>query len=193
MIAAAAKPSRNNRGSTPESSSDEWRTPLKLFRAIERHLGLIFIADMAATKDNALCPIYFTEEDNTLLLPSDDILSRLHRSHTTVDPDRHALFCNPPYKNTGLTAWMEKGKLVSERLGLPWVNLLPASRTEQEFMHMYAADKFHLDFLKKRADYLREDGTPGGRPNHPSFLVTFPGSNKRILGGTFGLMEWRDE
>ena len=47
------------------SNSDEWTTPSALFRALDRRFG--FELDPAATKENALCPMYFTKEDSGLL------------------------------------------------------------------------------------------------------------------------------
>jgi hypothetical protein len=186
------KASRNNRGSTPDKSSDEWRTPLRLYRAIQQHLGVFFIADMAAAAENALAPCYFDKDYDTLAQPAEDIVARILRAHPNPDPRRHALFCNPPYGSTGLEPWLLKARQVSTISGLAWVNLLPASRTEQDFFYALAPAEYRLDFLRRRADYLRANGLPGGRPNHPSMLMTLPGRNSQIIGGTFGHLEWRD-
>lgn len=190
-IEKRTKASRNNRGSTKGQSRDDWRTPPKLFRAIEEHLGVHFIADMAASRENALCPVYFTAEYDTLAQPAEDIAGRLRRFINDPDPARHALFCNPPYSK-GLETWMRKARHVSAVTHLPWVMLLPASRTEQDFFYACAAEAYNLTFLKDRADYLRPDGQPGGRPNHPSFVITFPGDNRRIVGGAFSHLEWKE-
>ena len=49
------------------SNSDEWTTPSALFRALDRRFG--FELDPAATRENALCPMFFTEADDGLSLP----------------------------------------------------------------------------------------------------------------------------
>lgn len=185
------KATRNNRGSVPGKASDEWRTPLKVIRAIERHLGVQFIADMAATRDNALCPIYFTKEDDTLTMPMEAIVDRLLASITNPLPAVHALWCNPPYGSTGLEPWIDRAAEVSLLTGLPWIMLLPASRSEQPWFHSRPAEDMNLTYLKERVDYLRADGLPGGRPNHPSHVVTFPGRNPRIAGGRFSHLAWK--
>lgn len=183
-----AKPSKHNRGSTPGEDSDDWRTPLPVLRAIERHLGLIFIADMAASEENALCSVYFTEQDNTLEMPVGAIKDRILEGFPTPTVQRHGLFCNPPYKSTGLIPWLTKGAEVAKRLDIPWSFLLPASRTEQPWMHLFPAREFHLTLIKHRIAFLRPDGTPGLRPNHPSMVMTFPGANEGIFRGCFSLL-----
>ncbi|MEO7778492.1 MAG: DNA N-6-adenine-methyltransferase [Fibrobacteria bacterium] len=189
----AQKVSRSNRGSLPGEDSDEWRTPLPVLRAIERHLGVHFIADMAADRHNSVCPIYFTREDDTLAMNAGSIRDRIRDSLPAVDPQKHALFCNPPYKATGLAAWIQKGAAVSKWIDLPWVFLLPASRTEQPWMHLRPAHEFNLTLVKHRIAYIRPDGTPGTRPNHPSMVMAFPGENRRILGGRFSLLNREKE
>lgn len=191
MIAPAPKPSRNNRGSTPDKSSDNWRTDPRLFRVIQQHLGVQFLADMAADADNALCPVFFDKDYDTLVQPAEDIVARILRFHPNPDPRRQALWCNPPYGSTGLEPWLLKARQVSTISGLPWVNLLPASRTEQDFFYSLKPTEYKLDFLRKRADFRRPNGTAGGRPNHPSMLLTLPGRNTEIIPGTFGHLEWR--
>ncbi len=188
MSTATAKPSKHNRGSTPGEDSDDWRTPLPVLRSIERHLGLHFIADMAASHDNALCSVYFTERDNTLEMLAGAIKDRILDGVPAADPQKHALFCNPPYKSTGLIPWLQKGAAVSKWIDLPWVFLLPASRTEQPWMHLFPAPEFNLTLVKHRIAFLRPDGTPGIRPNHPSMVMAFPGQNRRIVGGRFSLL-----
>lgn len=188
-IAAEKKPDRNNRGSVKGNDSDEWRTPLPVLRAIERHLGVHFIADMAADMNNALCSIFFTREDDTLTMAPAAMLERMQTMIPNPDPDRHALWCNPPYGNTGLAPWIEKAAVVTKEIDLPWVFLLPASRTEQPWMHIRPAEEFNLALVKYRIAYLRPDGSPGLRPNHPSLVMTFPGLNHRILGGRFSQLD----
>lgn len=185
------KADRNNRGSVPGKASDEWRTPLKVFRCIERHLGVQFIADMAATKDNALAPIYFTKEDDTLSMSAEAILERIVASIAIPNREVHALWCNPPYAHAGMESWMDKAAEVSHVTGLPWVMLLPASRSEQPWFHSRPASDMNLTYMKERIAFLRADGTPGTRPNHPSHAVTLPGLNTRIARGGFTHLDWK--
>jgi len=180
---------KHDRGSTPGNDSDEWRSPLPLVRSTERHLGITFIADMAATPENALCPIYFTKHDNPLRMTGREIRDRIGPN---AHPDQgHALWNNPPYGSTGLDPWIVLAHQFSSDYGFPWVLPLPASRTEQSWMYVRPACDYKVTFLRHRVPYLREDGTPGKAPNHPSLLITFPGHNPTIKGGTFSLLAWK--
>lgn len=192
VLEKAPKASRNNRGSVPGFSRDDWRTPPPLFRAIQAHLGLFCIADMAADRENALCPIWFGKDFDTLAQPAEDIAARILKALPNPDPAHHALWCNPPYSAEGLEAWMRKGRHVSAVTRLPWVMLLPASRTEQDFFYTCPPESYHLTYLKVRAAYVRPDGTKGKSPNHPSFVITFPGDNYRIAGGAFDHLAWKE-
>lgn len=62
------------------SRNDEWTTPIKLFNHFDRQYD--FTLDAAATRENALCDLYFTKETNAL----NQILGRGERA-----------WCNPPY------------------------------------------------------------------------------------------------
>ncbi|MEO7958427.1 MAG: DNA N-6-adenine-methyltransferase [Fibrobacteria bacterium] len=186
--------SKHNRGSTPGNDSDEWRSPLRVVRAIERHFGFHFVADMAATQENAICPIYFTKEDNTLSASIEDIYAKIKRTVLNPDPTLHALWCNPPYGSTGLEPWIDAANRVSKSgPRLPWVFLLPASRSEQDWLYMRPPTDYHVTFLRRRVPYLRPDGTPGKAPNHPSFVLAFPGAGEpsRMLGGAFSHLDWK--
>jgi phage N-6-adenine-methyltransferase len=193
MIEAQAETEVNNhnRGSLPGKDSDEWRTPLPVLRAIERHYGIQFIADMAATPDNALCPVFFTKEDNTLTLPATIIRDRIRAFLQTPSPSLHALWCNPPYGSTGLEVWIQNAIEVSAAIGLPYVLLVPASRCEQDWFYVRDADEYGVGFLRRRVPFLRPDGTPGKAPNHPSFVLGFPGQCPTIVPGRFSHIHWK--
>jgi phage N-6-adenine-methyltransferase len=185
-------PSTHNRGSTPDVESDEWRTPPHLVRAIERHLGLSFIADMASTRENRICPIHFTKDDDTLSLDSEVLFGRiLLEMGDRPWKTGKAVWCNPPYGATGLEPWIAAGREFSKRYGIPWVNLLPASRSEQAWLYAYPPQEYHITYLRGRVPYLRPDGSPGKSPNHPSFVITFPGDHFDIRGGRFSHLDWR--
>ena len=193
MIDTIAEASNHNRGSLPGKDSDEWRTPIKVVRALERHLRLQFIMDMAATDHNAICPIYFTKEDDALAQGATAVLDKIRAAGIEPDPRIHALWCNPPYGSTGLDPWIEQASLVSKVSGLPWVFLLPASRSEQDWLYLRPAADYEVIFMRRRVPYLRPDGTPGKAPNHPSFSIAFPGKNDAILGGSFTHLDWKKE
>lgn len=85
----------------------EWRTPPELFAALNREFA--FTLDAAATAENALCPMFFTEEQDGL----------------AQKWGRHRVFLNPPYGRE-VYAWTRKAREAAAS-GAVVVALLPAS------------------------------------------------------------------
>jgi len=70
----------------------EWRTPKDFWDVLNREFE--FQLDAAASEENALCGIYFTEEDNAL--------------HCKWTGDWiYRVYCNPGFSS--LFSWMDKG------------------------------------------------------------------------------------
>ena len=69
-------------------SNDLWRTPQEVFNTFDKEFD--FIADMAASYDNALCDIFFTEDENSLLF---DWAKKLPSKKLKY------VWVNPPYSN----------------------------------------------------------------------------------------------
>ena len=51
---------------TPPEHRDSWQTPPEIFAALNRDFR--FVADVAASAQNHLLPVYFTEQDDALAL-----------------------------------------------------------------------------------------------------------------------------
>lgn len=49
---------------TPPEHRDSWQTPPEIFAALDRDFR--FVADVAASAQNHLLPVYFTEKDDAL-------------------------------------------------------------------------------------------------------------------------------
>lgn len=97
-------------------SSDEWRTPDKLFNACSDHYGP-FDLDVAAAKWNARCEKYFTKRQNGL-----------HQ------PWRGRVWCNPPYSRGNLGLWVNFARVrVVTRRGPELVCLLVPSYTSERW------------------------------------------------------------
>lgn len=135
--------------------SDEWRTPPDLFAALDNEF--CFTLDPAATRENALCSAYFTQETNGLV-------------QTWAG---HRVFVNPPYSDA--SSWIEKASKESRNCQVI-VMLIPA-RTDTKAFHSYiwaAGDHTHgprrgveIRFLKGR---LKFSGHTSPAP-FPSMLV----------------------
>src|SRR3954447_16678961 len=95
------------------SETDEWETPLWLFRNLNRRYK--FTLDPCARKENAKSPLFFTKEQNGLL----------------QDWETHQVFCNPPY--SAMKEWARKCFEASQNGAL--VVLLAPARTGTRWYH----------------------------------------------------------
>jgi phage N-6-adenine-methyltransferase len=173
------KASRNNRGSTPEKRIGDWRTPPKLFKAIGTFFSVQFIIDAAATEKNTLCPYFITKEMDTLSMSCDDIEAHMQkacrsmRENQALDATRRpAIFCNPDYNDsTDLLRWMRLAGTTSFRHRIPWIFLIPSSRSEQDWWHEAMAWHPQVSYPKGRVAFNLPNGKPGPSPNHPSAII----------------------
>lgn len=75
---------------TPDVARDSWRTPAWLFNYFSKLSGG-FVVDAAADEHNALCDIYYTEEDDSLSMEW---------------PEKVNIWLNPPYSDP--LPWVKK-------------------------------------------------------------------------------------
>ena len=125
--------------------SDEWYTPMSIFRQLSSEFGP-FDLDPCATKENAKCETYYSI--------SDDGLSREWFGK---------VFVNPPYSKIAL--WVEKCWSWS-MAGVLVVALLPA-RTDTKWFHQYVQGNAEVRFIKGR---LKFGGSNNNAP-FPSMIV----------------------
>ncbi len=102
------------------NNSDAWATPQDFFDKLNKEFN--FTLDICASKENALCGKYFTEEDNALI----------------QDWSNNVCFMNPPYSRIQ-DKFVQKAKEESDN-GTTVVCLLPA-RTDTKRFHKYIWDE----------------------------------------------------
>lgn len=131
------------------SKEEKWATPQDFFDKLNEEFH--FTLDVAASPDNAKCPVYFTEEQ--------DGLAQSWEGYT--------VWCNPPYcRKTGL--WVKKAYEEHQRTGCTVVMLLP-SRTDVKWFHDYILGKAEIRFIKGR---LKFGGSKNSAP-FPSIVVIY--------------------
>lgn len=149
----------------PSSSKDDWRTPKKLFRELEKQHGP-FTLDAAASDNNHLCDRYFTKKDNALIQRWEGFV-----------------WVNPPYGNM-LAKFVKKAYYESEHCKV--VMLIPVS-TDTSYWHKYILDNkrtsfkpgIQVQFLPGRIKFIdpTQPITKNGRASFPSALVIFDRRN----------------
>ena len=112
------------------SDKHDWETPDDLFNGLDIEFG--FDIDVAASKANAKCRNYFTEQDNAL-----------NQSWTGV------CWMNPPY-GRAIGDWMRKACSEVEK-GCTVVALVPA-RTDTRWWHETAM-KHEIRLLSRRLSF----------------------------------------
>ena len=133
------------------SKSYEWETPQELFDSLHSEFG--FNLDPCATKENAKCPYYFTQEDDGLI----------------QDWGEYTVFMNPPYGRV-IRKWIKKA-FEAAKLGATVVCLLPA-RTDTSYWHDYIfKEGVEVRFLRGRVHF-----SGGGPAPFPSAVVIFRGA-----------------
>ena len=111
------------------SKTDLWETPQEFFDKLNDEFH--FTLDAAATKDNAKCSNYFTQEQ--------DGLSQKWTG---------TVFCNPPYcRQTG--KWVKKAYEESQLGNCTVVMLLPC-RPDVSWFHDYILGKAEIRFVRGR-------------------------------------------
>ena len=132
------------------SATDLWSTPQDFFDKLDKEFHFDF--DVCATKENAKCACYYTEEDDSL------------NNYWHAEPVR-TLWMNPPYGRT-IGLWVKKAWETSQ-MGDTVVCLLPA-RTDTSWWHDYCM-KGEIRFIRGR---LKFGGLKNSAP-FPSAVVVF--------------------
>lgn len=112
------------------SKTPEWSTPQAFFDTLDAEFD--FTLDPAATKENAKCKKFYTEEENGL----------------KQDWKGERVFVNPPYGRV-IGDWVKK---MSESGAEVCVALLPA-RTDTRWFHQYIYGKAQVRLLKGRLKF----------------------------------------
>jgi len=127
------------------SLTDNWSTPLGLFKALNEEFG--FTLDACATASNATVPNYYDSDS-------------LGKPWTGV------VWCNPPY-GRDIGKWIHKGRL-SALAGATVAMLIP-SRTDTRWWHEDVMLAAEIRFIKGR---LKFGGSLNSAP-FPSAIIVF--------------------
>ncbi len=123
---------------TSKTSKDNWRTPAELFNWLNQLNGYNY--DLAADDKNHLCEKYFSEQNNALTQPWNDV---------------EVGWVNPPYS---MIADFAK-KIVEEmtRLDDLFVDILIPSRTDTRYFHSLLPLTYKIMLFKGRLKFINPD------------------------------------
>lgn len=142
-------------GKPQHNVGDEWRTPRWLFDRL--HCEFAFDTDAAATAENALCPNYWTKEEDGLI----------------QSWAGYRVYCNPPYSDIG--PWVAKAWTATQLGGCTLAVLLVPARVQMEWFHDYCTvPACEVRFLAERVRFDVPDGTDNPmRPFEASLIAVF--------------------
>jgi site-specific DNA-methyltransferase (adenine-specific) len=135
------------------SKKMDWCTPNDFFTKLNNEFH--FTLDAAASKANAKCDSFYTQEDDAL----------------SKDWEGETVFVNPPYGRE-IGDWVKKAYEESRKPNTVVVMLIPA-RTDTKYFHEYIIGKSDIRFLKGRLKFEYEDGSGAWAAPFPSMVVIF--------------------
>lgn len=128
--------SAEHKSNTPESIRDLWQTPPKLFEQLNKEFN--FACDVAASRENRLCKMYFDEVGNAL-----DPMCDWFKSN----------WCNPPYSK--ILPWVQKAKVEHEK-DKTIVMLVPADTSVKWFKEAYESCN-EVRFISGRLSFINAE------------------------------------
>lgn len=131
------------------SKTNEWETPQYVFDELNNEFN--FDLDPCATKENAKCSKFFTEEQDGL----------------KQNWGGHNVFCNPPYGRK-IKDWVRKTYEESLKPNTTVVMLIPA-RTDTSYFHDYIYGKAEIRFIRGRLKF----GNAKNSAPFPSMIVIY--------------------
>jgi phage N-6-adenine-methyltransferase len=140
------------------SDSIEWETPQWLFDLLDDRYH--FSLDVCATKENAKCWNYYTEQDNGL-----------KRKWSGV------CWCNPPYGRE-IGDWVDRAAQQIKYKRVQWIVMLLPCRTDTKWWHRSVQPAaLSIRFIEGRLKFV---GAAGAAP-FPSVIAVYH-RNRRTSG-----------
>jgi phage N-6-adenine-methyltransferase len=141
-----------------KTGRSDWGTPQLLFDKLNQEFK--FNLDPAATKENAKCENYYTEEEDGLQQPwhtrglARNKQTGLYYPQQIIKPGR--VFCNPPY-GSQTKLWVAKAREEVSRGNCEVAVLLLPVRTCTKWFHEHVAGHAELRFIEGRVVFEGAD------------------------------------
>jgi len=157
-------------------ANDNWKTPPEVFNTLNKEFD--FVADMASDDENNLCPLHFTEKDNSI-----DFYWVAALSDTFLDVNispRNYVWVNCPYSKP--MPWVKQA-LQAQSKGLGVVMLLnsdhsvgwfaEALKGVSEIRNIIADKKESGGYSSGRIAFINDQGKPQGGNAKPQCILVF--------------------
>ena len=149
--------STEHKSNTPENLRDLWQTPKSLFRRL--NWEFLFTADICASHENKLHPVYYTEDQDAL-----------------TSPWFNVNWCNPPYSD--VTPWVDKA-IEQYQQGKTIVMLVPSDTSVKWFKKAYDSCN-EVRFISGRISFINASTQlPVNGNNKGSVLFIWRGNSPK--------------
>ena len=138
----------------PSSTDDELQTPKDKFQEWCYKYNIYPQLDVAATKQNALCPFYFTKEDNAL------------NHEWLMDA-----WCNHPH--TMHKEFVEKCSIENKKNNINILQMLPANCARTAYWHEFIEDKTEYHAIKGSINFLKDNKPTPHHSRNAYFLIVW--------------------
>ena len=151
-------------------ANDNWSTPKPVHSNLDREFR--FVADMAASHENALSPRYYKEESNALNFRWSEHFTDLIANGSPY------VWCNPPYSNP--LPWILKAREAQED-GLGVVMLLNSDNSVRWFAEAlktvseirFVVADIDGKFESGRIAFIGDDGKPSNQNTKSQVILVF--------------------
>jgi phage N-6-adenine-methyltransferase len=147
----------NNQPAIMKSQSDNWGTPIYLFKYLEDQFGK-FDLDAAAESNWHMVSEYLTKEDNAL--------------DPLVEWKGNNVYINPPYDQKTISLFIDRA--IKEHIvnGKNVTLLLPA-KTDQDWFKKCLVNNALVMFITGRLSFREKDGNKKQNATFPSVIIHF--------------------
>lgn len=143
---------------TPKEIRDKWRTPKAIFKAVDKHFH--FVADVAASRENALCNVFIPEEQNTLITPWSEV----------AKPGEF-VWLNPPYSDPA--PFIHKAAKEHRENNIGSVILVPGDNSVGWFDDLYQTCQIIQLITKGRISFINAATGKKANGNNKGSLLAY--------------------
>jgi len=170
VVADSRKPSKFWSGAGHSSAAMDWGTPGWIFERLDREFA--FELDAAASAENTKCPMFLSEDDDSL--SQSWVAPQSYSTRDSVGSDEcWSIWLNPPY-GRGTGDWMRKAYEESQE-GATVVCLVSAC-TDTKWWADWVWKAAEVRFVTGRLKFARGGETPNSAPKGSAIVIFVPWS-----------------
>ena len=145
---------------------DSWSTPDHVFQILDHEFG--FDIDVCASKYNAKCKRYITEQDDALSQAWCATMSPFDYPETPVPIKNATVYCNPPYSS--VEPWIAKA-IEQAVLNNVTTVILTNYILDCKYYHQHLTHVSEIRLAMRRIQFVPPDGVKPSSNSKPQMLT----------------------